>query len=78
MVDRFSLPETKLTKCFRCGLFYPEAQDRCHHCAGLSKDKARQHGKQFKTEIRKQNLSLGRIFLHLAFYSFILLWWFSR
>lgn len=49
--------------CKRCKLEYPTRQNKCHHCTGLSDDKAAQLANSYYSELHKSNRKLRRTML---------------
>ena len=74
MPDKWNLVRSehspKVDRCKRCNLIYPEENGACHHCAGMCKAQALEYGKIFQKEVNKKVAPLGRIFIHLAIWSF--------
>ena len=52
-------------KCDRCGLYYPETENKCTHCGELSGDELQLLLERIEEE-RKSSNNLGKLFFYIA------------
>lgn len=68
----------RVARCQRCNLIYPEENKQCHHCIGMKQHEALEYGKHYKANVIKKTAPLGRIFLHIAIWLTVILYFAFR